>query len=222
MISIISLNTVLTRLLSGRKLGIRMLAWKSKMYFHLLGGLLALDSMSARSIVQHRISPSSEKDQMMPLLEYPILYLRNTAPRQANSARIQIEDPTLFHAQAAGMVGAFPLSLQTNASFISATGSSFGLSASSNAAANSLISSGDDTDAVGASQPSKAQAVNSVGGGRGTSEHPAGLEPSAGGSAPSEKQCAKSCPQHCFTSSNEALFQTFFNEFVNMKDRFEH
>ena len=219
--TIIFFNTVLTRLLSGLKFGITMLAWKSKMYIHLLGGLLALDSMSATSIDPHRISPSPKEDQMKPLLEYSISNLRNTALRQADSNRIQIEDPTHFHARGAGMAGGFQLSLQTKDSLISATGSTFGLSASSNAAAKSLVSSGDDTDAVSSAQPSKAQAVNSARGGRGTSEHPTGLEPNAGGSAPSEKQCAKSCSQHCFTSSNESIFQTCLNEVVNLKDRFK-
>ena len=158
---------------------------------------------------------------MRPLLEYSILNLRNTALRQVDSDRIQTEDPTPFHARGAGMAGGFPLSLQTKDSLISATGSTFGLSASSNAAAKSLVSSGDDTDAVSSAQPSKAQAVNSARGGRGTSEHPTGLEPNAGGSAPSEKQCAKSCSQHCFTSSNESIFQTCLNEVVNLKDRFK-
>ena len=219
--TIIFFNTVLTRLLSGLKFGITMLAWKSKMNIHLLGGLLTLGSMSATSIFPHRIRQSPKEDQMRPLLEYSILNLRNTALRQVDSDRIQTEDPTPFHARGAGMAGGFPLSLQTKDSLISATGSTFGLSASSNAAAKSLMSSGDDTDAVSSAQPSKAQAVNSAGGGRGTSEHPTWLEPNAGGSAPSEKQCAKSCSQHCFTSSNESIFQTCLNEVVNLKDRFK-
>ena len=149
-----------------------MFSSRSKLIYSLglLLRLLALDLMGATSTVtvQQGLMPYSmnpKKDQLRPALEYPVLLdlFRNTALLPADSDYVQIQNQ-LFHSGAEGQAGvsSSPTPWQTPAWLNSATGSTFGQSASGG---SSLRSSGDEAD-VGSAQPLALQVGQSAGGGK--------------------------------------------------------
>ncbi len=219
----------LTHPASGLKLnqsiGEGMFSSRSKLIYSLglLLRLLALDLMGATSTVtdQQGLMPYSmnpKKDQLRPALEYPVLLdlFRNTALLPADSDYVQIQNQ-LFHSGAEGQAGvsSSPTPWQTPAWLNSATGSTFGQSASGG---SSLRSSGDEAD-VGSAQPLALQVGQSAGGGK-SSEHPAELQPSVGKSGPTEEKCFKQCRLHCLDSSHENALQKILIEVCDLRTRF--